>query len=59
MGHPFRALSWLAKLFEDRGKVIRPGEFVLLGSVVETKWVEQGDVIRVNMDQLGEVEAHF
>jgi len=59
MGHPFKALSWLAKLFEDRGKVIRPGEFVLLGSVVETKWVEQGDVIRVNMDQLGEVEAHF
>ena len=59
MGHPFKALSWLAKLFEDRGKVIRPGEFVLLGSVVETKWVEQGDVIRVNMEQLGEVEDHF
>jgi len=59
MGHPFRALLWLAELFEGRGKVVRPGEFVLLGSVVETKWVEQGDVIRVNMGQLGEVEAHF
>ena len=59
MGHPFWALAWLAKLFEERGKVVGPGEFVLLGSVVETKWVEQGDVIRVYIDQLGEVEAHF
>jgi 2-keto-4-pentenoate hydratase len=59
MEHPFWALAWLAKLFEDRGKVIEPGQFVLLGSVVETKWVEQGDVVHVSLDQLGNAEAQF
>ncbi|GIS65985.1 MAG: hypothetical protein CM1200mP4_3330 [Rhodospirillaceae bacterium] len=54
MGHPLAALQWMAKFFEDLGKVIKPGQVVLLGSVVETKWVEAGDTVQVDIEQLGE-----
>jgi len=30
-----------------------------LGSVVETKWVEAGDTVQVDIEQLGRVEAQF
>ena len=59
MGHPLAALQWMARLFEDLGKVIEPGQVVLLGSVVETKWVEPGDTVQVEIDQLGKAKAIF
>tara|TARA_Y100001960_G_scaffold311691_1_gene372574 strand:+ start:38 stop:829 length:792 start_codon:yes stop_codon:yes gene_type:complete len=59
MGHPLGALRWMARLFQSRGKVIEPGQVVLLGSVVETKWVEPGDTVQVEIDQLGKAKAHF
>ena len=34
-------------------------EFVLLGSVVETRWVSIGDEVAVAIDGLGEVRATF
>src|SRR5262245_50099734 len=43
MGHPFEALAWLANLRAGLGFGLRAGEFVLLGSVVETRWVGPGD----------------
>ena len=59
MGHPLAALQWIAELFEAQGKLIEPGQVVLLGSVVETKWVKEGDTVQVDIDQLGRVEAQF
>jgi 2-keto-4-pentenoate hydratase len=38
-----------------RGAVINQGEFVMLGSVVETKWLEAGDVAEVEIESLGSV----
>ena len=43
MGHPFEALAWLANSLARRGRSLRAGEFVFTGSVVETKWLNQGD----------------
>jgi 2-keto-4-pentenoate hydratase len=56
MGHPFEALAWLANS-RARHKLgpIKAGEFVLLGSVVETKWLSEGDVARIEIEQLGEL----
>ncbi len=59
MGHPFEALAWLASLRVARDQPLRAGEFVLLGSVVETKWVDQGDLIEIELDQLGSASARF
>ena len=59
MGHPFEALAWLANLRARLGLGLRAGEFVLLGSVVETRWVEPGDEVAVAIKGLGEVRAAF
>ena len=59
MGHPFEALAWLANLRARLGLGIRAGEFVLLGSVVETRWVSAGDEAVVAIEGLGEVSARF
>jgi len=59
MGHPFEALAWLANLRATLGLALRAGEFVLLGSVVETRWVSGGDEVAVAIDGLGEVYATF
>ena len=59
MGHPFEALAWLANLRARLGLGLRAGEFVLLGSVVEVRWVRPGDEVAVSIEGLGEVRALF
>jgi 2-keto-4-pentenoate hydratase len=59
MGHPFEALAWLANSLARRGKSLRAGEFVFTGSVVETKWVNRGDRVVMEIQRLGKVEAVF
>ncbi|MCW5619497.1 MAG: fumarylacetoacetate hydrolase family protein [Burkholderiales bacterium] len=59
MGHPFEALAWLANNLSRRGQGLRAGEFVFTGSVVETKWVNRGDQVVMEIDRLGRVEAVF
>ncbi len=56
MGHPLNALAWLANAQHEHGLTgLRAGEFVMLGSVVETKWLNAGDRVRIAIDGLGEV----
>jgi 2-keto-4-pentenoate hydratase len=59
MGHPFEALAWLANKRSQRGLGIAAGEFVFLGSVVETKWVAAGDHVVMEIDRLGRIDARF
>ena len=59
MGHPFEALAWLANLRASLGLGLRAGAFVLLGSVVETRWVAPGDEVTVAIEGLGEIRATF
>jgi 2-oxo-3-hexenedioate decarboxylase/2-keto-4-pentenoate hydratase len=59
MGHPLEALVWLANLRARLGPGLRAGEFVLLGSVVETRWVAADDEVVVAIEGLGEVRATF
>jgi 2-keto-4-pentenoate hydratase len=59
MGHPFAAVAWLANKLAERGRTLHGGEFVLTGSVVETRWVDPGDSVVVAIDGLGEVYASF
>jgi len=59
MGHPFEALAWLANSLISRGEKLSAGEFVLLGSLVETKWVDRGDVVTINQPNIGTASALF
>lgn len=59
LGHPLEALRWLAIARAARGQPLRAGEFVLLGSLVQTNWVRAGDTVVVESPQLGTVTARF
>ena len=59
LGHPLNALAWLANALAARGRSLAVGEFVLLGSVVETRWVKAGDLVDVEIDGLGTVSCRF
>jgi 2-keto-4-pentenoate hydratase len=55
MGSPLNALRWFVKSMMSRGLTVQEGQFVMLGSVVETKWLEAGDFAEVEIDALGSV----
>ncbi len=59
LGHPFEALAWLANGLAGRGRPLSAGEFVFLGSVVETRWVEAGDRVEIEVEGLGRASARF
>lgn len=55
MGHPLAALAWLANRRSAGGEGLRRGEFVFLGSLVETKWLNAGDAVVIEIERLGQV----
>jgi 2-keto-4-pentenoate hydratase len=59
MGHPLEALAWLANRLAERGRHLKAGAFVTLGSVVATQWVSQGDRIDHAIPGLGSVSVTF
>jgi len=59
LGDPLNVLSWLANSCAAWGTPLLAGDVVLLGSLVQTQWVQAGDVVTIANDPLGEVVAEF
>ncbi|MGI9148037.1 MAG: 2-keto-4-pentenoate hydratase [Chloroflexota bacterium] len=59
LGEPLDALVWLANNLAQRGRHLRRGEFVLLGSLVQTQWVVAGQSVVIENDRLGTAQADF
>ena len=59
LGHPFKALAWLANGLAARGRDLQAGEFVLLGSVVQTHWIAAGDLVEIEIERLGRARGAF
>ena len=59
MGHPFEALAWLANTAAQHDSPLQAGVFVFLGSIVETKWLERGDLVEIQIAGLGGANARF
>ena len=55
LGHPLEALAWLANNLADRGQSLKKGMIIMTGSIVSTKFLNEGDDVRFDMDTLGEV----
>ena len=55
MSHPLEALAWVANHLaaEDRGLVFR--DVVITGSMITTKTVKPGDLVRFEVERLGSV----
>ena len=58
-GHPLEALVWLANEQSLRGHEIPAGWVVMLGSVVQTKWISAGQKVEVDIEGLGGAVAQF
>jgi 2-keto-4-pentenoate hydratase len=59
-GHPLEALAWLArKNYELRNEDLPAGSVIMLGSVVQTKWLQKGDLVEVSFEGLGGASAKF
>lgn len=58
-GHPLEALVWLANEQSMRGGDLPADWIVILGSVVQTKWVSKGDAVVAELDGLGTAKAQF
>ena len=55
LGHPLEALAWLANTLAGRGKSLQKDMIVMTGSIVTTKFLNQGDEVHFGIDTLGEV----
>jgi len=56
MGHPLDAVAWLADHLASIGRGLLRGDVVITGSIVTTKAVAAGDVVRFDLTELGTVE---
>jgi 2-keto-4-pentenoate hydratase len=59
LGHPHRALAWLANHLATENKGLRAGDLVLTGSLVKTAWLSAGDKVTMELQGLGKVEVAF
>jgi 2-oxo-3-hexenedioate decarboxylase/2-keto-4-pentenoate hydratase len=59
LGDPLLVLQWLANHQAAQDAPLRAGDVVLLGSLVQTQWVAQGDRVEVLNTPLGPVCARF
>lgn len=56
LGHPLNALAWLANAQSQQAMDgLKAGEFVMLGSLVQTQWIKAGDRTRIEISGLGSV----
>jgi len=55
LGHPVRALQWLAAELDQRGRTLHPGDVVLTGGLPAAVPLEPGDAVRAVFDGWGSV----
>ncbi|MCO8243648.1 MULTISPECIES: fumarylacetoacetate hydrolase family protein [unclassified Haladaptatus] len=56
MGHPARAVAWLANRLDDLDDGLRAGELVMSGGITAAIDIEPGDVYSIEFANLGSVE---
>jgi 2-keto-4-pentenoate hydratase len=56
MGHPLKALAWLANEANARGEELHAGDVCILGSLVSSKFPARGDVLRFELEGFAPIE---
>lgn len=59
LGHPARAVAWLAGALAAHGEALEPGEVVLSGSFIRPMEVGAGDTVHADFGRLGAVSCRF
>ena len=56
MGHPFNSVAWIADHLAANGRGLLRGDVVITGSIITSKRVAAGDLVKFSVDGLGDVE---
>lgn len=56
LGHPLDAVAWIANHLAAHGRGLVFRDVVITGSIITTKTVQAGELVRFDVDQLGSVE---
>ena len=56
MGHPLNSVAWIANHLAAHGRGLLRSDVVITGSIVTSKTVKAGDLVRYAVEGLGEVE---
>lgn len=59
LGHPLQALAWLANELISQRRELQADSIILLGSVVQTRWLSPGNRVEIEIEGLGRVSAKF
>ena len=59
MGHPARAIAWMANKLRKTGQSIKPGEVVLSGAISASATIAPGDHFSASFDGIGSIEVNF
>ena len=59
LGHPLDALAWVANHLAAHGRALVYRDVVITGSVITTKTVKPGDLVKFEVDRLGSVELRI
>ncbi|MBP6685280.1 MAG: 2-oxo-hepta-3-ene-1,7-dioic acid hydratase [Leucobacter sp.] len=59
LGHPALGVAWLANKLAQHGQSLEAGEIILAGSFTKPMWVERGDTIHADYNELGSVTCQF
>lgn len=59
MGHPAKAVAWLAGKLADRGKHLQAGQFVMTGTLTPILPIARGSTYVAAFSTLGHVSKHF
>jgi 2-keto-4-pentenoate hydratase len=56
MGHPLESLAWVANHLAAHGRGLVFHDVIITGSIITTKTVQAGDLVRFSVEHLGDVE---
>ena len=59
LGNPALGVAWLAGKLAQHGDRLEAGELILAGSFTRPVWVQPGDVVRAEFQDMGTVEVTF
>ncbi|KKB36932.1 2-keto-4-pentenoate hydratase [Bacillus thermotolerans] len=59
MGHPARAIAWMANELSRSGQSIKPGDVVLSGALAGAVEIHAGDHFSVQFDGIGSLDISF